>query len=322
MLKKSWLALLIFAIVFATFGMPQGAAQALGPAPSWQLTQGAAATCTVGANFGLPGVEINIPSGQASEKGVLSATGFPNLGTTIDTAFGPFVGPAGFTVFATAPFSLPPNTKLTLTVTTYAAANFAGGTAYVSTITWDCTTGAVVAADFVGPGIPSGFVQRGIACTTPVFDGPNGTAVAGAVIRQGQSWYVNPTPTAPDVNGRRWTEIFVSGARNGYIPAECVGGQEPLAPTNAASSGGSGPVGSVPGVPAAPGTGTGTALTGGANGQTITNPAGQTVYIVALGDRLYRIALKFGVSVTALAAANGVVNFNLIYPGQQLIIPR
>lgn len=322
MLKKSWLALLIVAVVFAALGLPQGMVQALGPAPSWQLTQGAAGTCVVsGSGFSLPGVEINIPTGQASEKGVLNATGYATLGTTIDTAFGPFVGPAGFFVFA-GPYSLPPNTKLTLTVTTYAAANFAGGTAYVSTVTWDCTTGAVVAADFSGPGIPTGFVQRGIACTTPVFDGPNGTAVAGAVVRQGQNWYVNPTPTAPDVNGRRWTEIFVSGARNGYIPAECVGGQEPLAPANAASSGGSGPVGNAPVVPAAPGTGTGTALTGGANGQTITNPAGQTVYIVALGDRLYRIALKFGVSVTALAAANGVANFNLIYPGQQLIVPR
>jgi LysM repeat protein len=102
-----------------------------------------------------------------------------------------------------------------------------------------------------------------------------------------------------------------------------VGGQELLArpmppsPPNSSVGGGTGVAQpTAGGVPAA-----GAALTGGANGQTLTNAAGQTVYVVAQGDRLFRIALKFGVSVSALAAANGITNFNLIYPGQQLIIP-
>lgn len=116
----------------------------LGPAPSWQLNRGAPGTCAVSAGFGLPGVEVNIPTGSASEQGVLSAPGQPNLGFTVDPAFGPFVGPISFFVFATAPYSLPLNTPLTLSVTTYNGPNFTGGVAYVSTITWDCTTGALL----------------------------------------------------------------------------------------------------------------------------------------------------------------------------------
>jgi hypothetical protein len=33
---------------------------------------------------------------------------------------------------------------LTLSVTTYNGTNFTGGVSYVSTITWNCTTGAVI----------------------------------------------------------------------------------------------------------------------------------------------------------------------------------
>jgi LysM repeat protein len=46
-----------------------------------------------------------------------------------------------------------------------------------------------------------------------------------------------------------------------------------------------------------------------------------TGYIVQRGDTLYRIAARFGVSVPALAAANGLTNPNLIHVGQRLVIP-
>jgi LysM repeat protein len=45
------------------------------------------------------------------------------------------------------------------------------------------------------------------------------------------------------------------------------------------------------------------------------------VYIVQPGDWLSRIASRFGVSLSALMAANGITNANLIYVGQRLIIP-
>jgi LysM repeat protein len=46
-----------------------------------------------------------------------------------------------------------------------------------------------------------------------------------------------------------------------------------------------------------------------------------TVYIVQPGDTLFRISLKFGVSQSAIMAANGLANANLIFAGQRLTIP-
>ena len=40
------------------------------------------------------------------------------------------------------------------------------------------------------------------------------------------------------------------------------------------------------------------------------------------GDTLYRIAVKFGTTVSAIADANNITNPNLIYPGQVLVIPK
>ena len=44
-------------------------------------------------------------------------------------------------------------------------------------------------------------------------------------------------------------------------------------------------------------------------------------YVVQRGDTLARIAARYGVSTSALAAANGIRNPNLIYTGQVLRIP-
>jgi len=53
-----------------------------------------------------------------------------------------------------------------------------------------------------------------------------------------------------------------------------------------------------------------------------TPPAtGGTVYTVKYGDTLGRIASRFGVTVQAIAQANGIANPNYIYPGQGLVIP-
>ncbi|MBI5960140.1 MAG: LysM peptidoglycan-binding domain-containing protein [Chloroflexi bacterium] len=49
-------------------------------------------------------------------------------------------------------------------------------------------------------------------------------------------------------------------------------------------------------------------------------PQGGT-YTVVAGDSLYRIALKFGTTTSAIAALNGITNPNLIYVGQVLKIP-
>jgi LysM repeat protein len=55
--------------------------------------------------------------------------------------------------------------------------------------------------------------------------------------------------------------------------------------------------------------------------QTYNPPPQQTTYVVQRGDWLTRIAQRFGVSLWSLLQANPLMNPNLIYPGQVLIIP-
>ena len=47
----------------------------------------------------------------------------------------------------------------------------------------------------------------------------------------------------------------------------------------------------------------------------------QTTYVVQPGDNLYRISLRYNVTIAALVAANNIPNPNLIYVGQRLVIP-
>lgn len=57
-------------------------------------------------------------------------------------------------------------------------------------------------------------------------------------------------------------------------------------------------------------------------GEVAAAPAGaETTYIVQPGDRLFRIALRFGVDYRTLASYNNIFNPDLIYPGQVLRIP-
>jgi LysM repeat protein len=49
--------------------------------------------------------------------------------------------------------------------------------------------------------------------------------------------------------------------------------------------------------------------------------SGPRIHIVQPGENLFRIALHYGMTYTALAAANGIINPDLIYAGQRLIIP-
>lgn len=51
------------------------------------------------------------------------------------------------------------------------------------------------------------------------------------------------------------------------------------------------------------------------------SPDTPSVHVVQAGENLYRIALRYGVSYQALAAANGIANPNHIYVGQRLTIP-
>ncbi|MCD4687362.1 MAG: LysM peptidoglycan-binding domain-containing protein [Anaerolineae bacterium] len=49
--------------------------------------------------------------------------------------------------------------------------------------------------------------------------------------------------------------------------------------------------------------------------------AGSARHVVQSGENLFRISLRYGVSMDAIAAVNGITNYALIYVGQVLIIP-
>jgi LysM repeat protein len=44
-------------------------------------------------------------------------------------------------------------------------------------------------------------------------------------------------------------------------------------------------------------------------------------HTVRPGENLYRISLAYGVPMSTIASANGIVNYNLIFAGQTLCIP-
>jgi uncharacterized protein YgiM (DUF1202 family) len=51
------------------------------------------------------------------------------------------------------------------------------------------------------------------------------------------------------------------------------------------------------------------------------NVGGGQIYVVQRGDTLSAIAQRFGVTMQAIAAANSIWNYNLIYADQRLVIP-
>jgi len=52
------------------------------------------------------------------------------------------------------------------------------------------------------------------------------------------------------------------------------------------------------------------------------NGNGYATYIVAHGDTLKNLAYRFGTTVEILAGLNSICNFNLIYEGQHLTVPK
>jgi hypothetical protein len=72
-----------------------------------------------------------------------------------------------------------------------------------------------------GVSVSTGFVQRTIVCTVSVFSEPDVNFATADRIKAGQRWFVNSVAVKGKDN-RSWTEIYVSGPYNGYIPTSCV----------------------------------------------------------------------------------------------------
>jgi LysM repeat protein len=64
-----------------------------------------------------------------------------------------------------------------------------------------------------------------------------------------------------------------------------------------------------------------TPVPGANSAQTVPSSAAGSTHIVRQGETLFQISMQYGVSVHEIAAANGIANLNLIYIGQQLVIP-
>lgn len=151
-------------------------------------------------------VDINVPPPMfASEQGTYSAPGFPNLGLTQDSSF-QGVGTFGFFVFGA--YALPPNTPVTLSVTTFYGPNYTGGVAYVSTMTWDCTTGAILSLENgipTPPAEPVGFCPNSLPDGSVVGEAPlgaqiywapdEGSASQGLTLNPGTYWVVGVDET-------------------------------------------------------------------------------------------------------------------------------
>lgn len=76
--------------------------------------------------------------------------------------------------------------------------------------------------DAPAPNVPAGFVMATITGNTPVYNLPGGTPVGSDGVTAGQTWYVNPVPVIAD-DGSSWTEIYVAGFQNPFIPTAFVG---------------------------------------------------------------------------------------------------
>jgi hypothetical protein len=89
---------------------------------------------------------INVDA-QASAEVKLSVVGAGTIEQFVDetgTNVGPFRGAySGFHILSFGG-GLPPNTPIKLTITTYSGHALRGAATYVSTLTYDCTTGAIL----------------------------------------------------------------------------------------------------------------------------------------------------------------------------------
>jgi hypothetical protein len=151
----------------ASFAAPAGTASpeppnpvpgvAAAKAPSIMISSqqtGLAGTCG-GAAFDVNTV-INVGSGASADVR-LSVSGVGLIEEFTDET-GKNIGPyaADYPTFHIPAFGggLAPNTLITLTITTYSAPSLTGSVTFISTMVFDCTTGAVVRAPATAPGLP------------------------------------------------------------------------------------------------------------------------------------------------------------------------
>lgn len=146
--------------------------------------------------------------------------------------------------------------------------------------------------------VPTGTISGALNANVRNAPDPNGQIVATA-----------PLGTAVTLLGRNydatWAQIRLPSGATGWVEATAVSGTVPvrgLARTDGSVF--------VPGAPDLP-------QTGGNN-----NGGGATAYVIRAGDTLWAIAQAHNINIHTLAAYNGIYNYDLIYAGQTIYIPR
>jgi hypothetical protein len=156
-------------------------------------------------------VEANGQIVMNENDGTFNGSYSDNYTTYFSTSFGPAVNA----------WPLPANTIETVTMNM--RFNTSGyPIAASASLSFNCSTGVIFSGIFEGVPIPSGFVLKTITCNTPLYGEPAGSPVGENAVTVGQTWFVNPTPVAGS-DGQLWTEIFVAGPHNAFVPARCVG---------------------------------------------------------------------------------------------------
>ncbi|MBX3086684.1 MAG: hypothetical protein KF716_33935 [Anaerolineae bacterium] len=192
-----------------------------------QITGINSTTCTPG---GIIGVDLYYVAGSGTLTHTWTNVNAAQGTSTSNTAtiFGPAAGSSG-----SWSIDVPANTQAgdTLKITVIVPKSDADESGSLSSITFNCSTGAVISSEFIidypaggdpGPAIPDGYVLRTITCDVAVFDAPGGNPVGDNRIKAGQTFYVSPDATA-DASGANWSQVFVSSRSNPWIPTRCIG---------------------------------------------------------------------------------------------------
>ncbi len=134
---------------------------------------------------------------------------------------------------------------------------------------------------------------------------------------------VTPTPAGDIQTGEEMPDVMATAAANATLAAQAVEGTSEGATLPAETSTESAPTAVPTSPPASPTSEPATSVpaTEPAPAATSPPPAEGGTHVVQQGENLFRIALRYGVTVEAIANANGIANPALINTGQTLTIP-
>jgi hypothetical protein len=181
---------------------------------------------TVVHDYTSPGTGLSIQS-----RGTIGGVVVYDEGTIAPLASG---APTSYAHTFAFPFSAAqPNATYTYTHTWVSILN--GVAVYTSRLSGTCNwtggafspggatiTNLAGGSAFEGPPIPAGFVLLTVTCNVAAVQSPGGPVVPNIKpLVPGATWFMSPKPVK-DAKGKLWTEVFLGGWNNAYIPAECA----------------------------------------------------------------------------------------------------